>query len=56
MPRNRASFYKRQREVAQKQKREEKLQRKLDRKAAAVRGEPLQPPVPESDEESPQPL
>jgi hypothetical protein len=36
MPRNRASFFKRQREVAKKQKREEKLQRKLDRKTAPI--------------------
>jgi hypothetical protein len=43
MPRNRATFFKRQREVTKKQKREEKLQRKLDRKSAAVDGAQAQP-------------
>ena len=45
MPRNRASFFKRQREVAKKQKREEKLQRKLDRKTAAVDEDQTQQPA-----------
>ena len=52
MPRNRASFFKRQREVAKKQKREEKLQRKLERKTAAVNGEPAQWPEAESEEKN----
>lgn len=56
MPRNRASFFKRQREVAKKQKREEKLQRKQDRKTASVSGEPTQQPEAELEEENRQPL
>lgn len=56
MPRNRASFFKRQREVAKKQKRDEKLQRKLDRKTAGVTGEPAQPAGAESEDENRQPL
>jgi hypothetical protein len=53
MPRNRASFFKRQREVAKKQKREEKLQRKLDRKTAAVSEDPqTQPSGTEAAEET----
>jgi hypothetical protein len=56
MPRNRASFFKRQREVAKKQKREEKFQRKIERKSAATSGEPTQQPEPEAIEESGQPL
>ncbi|HEV8582534.1 MAG TPA: hypothetical protein VGX68_26000 [Thermoanaerobaculia bacterium] len=52
MPKSRASFFKRQREVSKKQKREEKLQRKLDRKTAAAHGEPAQQPGTESEDES----
>ncbi len=36
MPKSRASFVKRQREMAKKEQRQAKLQRKLDRKAAAA--------------------
>jgi hypothetical protein len=50
MPRNRASFFKRQREVTKKQKREEKLQRKLDRKSAAVDGAQTQPAAEAAEE------
>jgi hypothetical protein len=56
MPRNRASFFKRQREVANKQKREEKLQRKLARKTAAAREGQTQEPAIEAPEEGQQPL
>lgn len=56
MPRNRASFVKRQREVTKKQKREEKLQRKLDRRTAVVHREPAQQPDAESEEENRRPL
>ena len=56
MPRNRASFFKRQREVAKKQKREEKFQRKLDRKTAAASGEETQQPEAEATEDNHQPL
>jgi hypothetical protein len=56
MPRNRATFFKRQREVTKKQKREEKLQRKLDRKSAAVGGAQPQESVAEVAEEGHQPL
>ena len=56
MPRNRASFFKRQREVAKKQKREEKFQRKLEKKTAPASVEPTQLPEPEAVEESGQPL
>jgi len=35
MPKSRASFVKRQREIAKKEQRQAKLQRKLDRRAAA---------------------
>jgi hypothetical protein len=55
MPKNRASFVKRQREVTKKQKREEKLQRKLDRKTSAVSSEPVQQAGTESESEN-QPL
>ena len=56
MPRNRASFFKRQREVAKKQKREEKLQRKLDRKTASDTVEGTQQPGTEAAEENHQAL
>ncbi len=56
MPRNRASFFKRQREVAKKQKREEKLQRKLDRKSATADGAETQESVVEAAEENHQPV
>jgi hypothetical protein len=36
MPKNRASFLKRQREIAQKEQRQAKLQRRLDRKAGTT--------------------
>ena len=55
MPRNRASFFKRQREVAKKQKREEKLQRKLDRKTVATHEDQTQQPGAEAAEENHQP-
>jgi hypothetical protein len=55
MPRNRASFVKRQREVTKKQKRDEKLQRKLERKTSAASGEPAQQAGTESESEN-QPL
>ena len=35
MPKSRASYLKRQREIANKEKRQAKLQRRLDRRAAA---------------------
>jgi len=55
MPKSRASFLKRQREVDKKQKREAKLQRKLDKKTA-VPEEQTQQLGPETAEEIPQPL
>jgi hypothetical protein len=48
LPKTRASFLKRQREMAKKEQRAAKLQRKLDRKAQA--GEPAEP----ADSEAPQ--
>lgn len=52
MPRNRASYVKRQLEVAKKQKREDKMQRKIARKTAVVDGEPAQQPGTEPQEEN----
>ena len=52
MPKSRASFLKRQREVDKKQKREAKLQRKLERRTAAVSGEQTQQPEAGAAEEN----
>jgi hypothetical protein len=49
MPKSRASYLKRQREIANKEKRQAKLQRRLDRRAAA--DEP--PRAPESAPDAP---
>ena len=43
MPKSRASFVKRQREIAKKEQRQAKLQRKHDRKLAAASAPPAEP-------------
>ena len=52
MPKSRASFVKRQREMAKKEQRQAKLQRKLDRRAAAeAEGPPAEPGPPIAEPE-----
>ena len=46
MPKSRASFVKRQREIAKKEQRQAKLQRKHDRRSAAADSQPLEPGPP----------